>query len=195
MTSPLHTGLDEIRRDWVVFVLLGILLGVAGIVALSWPFIASDVAVLIWGWFLMIRGVFEIVGAFYTRRFATFLLYLALGFLALILGGLIVTHPLTAAAALTLLLAAFFLVGGVTQIIAALYVRYPGWLFGLLAGVVGLAVGVSIFSILKQAPPEQKVVISAAIIGTFVGIDLVFRGLSYVTFGLGLKNLPQGPGG
>jgi uncharacterized membrane protein HdeD (DUF308 family) len=187
-SHPLLAGLDEMRRHWYIFLLVGILLAVAGLFAVAFPWIVADIAVLFWGWFLILRGVLEIIGSFYSRRIGTFLLHLTIGILALILGGLIIAHPNPAVTLLVVLLAAFFLAGGATQIVAALYVRHPGWVFTLIAGIVGVIVGVIIFSLLQQSPDPEK--ISAWIIGTFIGIDLLFRGASYIAFALNIRTLP-----
>src|SRR4051794_8002618 len=92
-TDPNLTGLEEVRRGWPVFLLVGALLVVLGAVALVWVNTAGAVAVVIWGWFLIIRGVVESVTSFWSRGRDYFLLHLLVGVLALALGGLIVTHP------------------------------------------------------------------------------------------------------
>jgi hypothetical protein len=60
-------------------------------------------------------------------------------------GFLMVTRPLAAAAGLTLMLAALFMVCGVFRIVAALSHRFHGWGWVLLNGVVSLVLGVLIW--------------------------------------------------
>src|SRR5262245_43109257 len=92
-SHPLLAGLDDIRRHWFIFLLVGILLAVAGIIALLFPLVMTDIAIFFWGLFLLVRGVLEIVGSFYARRFGTFMLHFVIGILALVLGGLIISKP------------------------------------------------------------------------------------------------------
>lgn len=175
---------EDARRFWVFFVLLGALLALGGICALLLPQVATDVAIFVWGCILLARGVVEVAGSFLTRRGESFLLHLAIGILSLVVGGLILLKPDTAEKALTLILAAFFLVGGIAQAVAAVVVRHHGWAFGLVAGLVGVLIGVSLFNNYPENAPW--------VIGAFVGIDLIFRGASWIGFGLNVKNAPVG---
>ena len=174
---------DEARRFWIVLFLIGVLLALAGFAALIAPNVVTDLAVFIWGWFLILRGVLELVGSFFYRRQESFLLHLLTGILSLVVGVLVIAYEGTAERVITLLLAAFFLFGGLSQIVAALLVRPDGWLLMLAAGVLGVLIGVAIW---RNYPGNSSV-----ILGLFIGIDLLSRGATWIGYGLALKNAPR----
>jgi uncharacterized membrane protein HdeD (DUF308 family) len=144
--------------------------------------VVTDLAVLIWGWFLVVRGVVELVGSFFARRRNSFLLHLLTGVLALVVGALVITHEEKAEKFITLLIAVFFLFGGLSQVIAALYLRSDGWLLTLLAGVIGVVVGVAIW----RGYPDN----TAVVLGICIGVDLIARGGAWIGFAFAIKNAP-----
>jgi uncharacterized membrane protein HdeD (DUF308 family) len=172
----------ETRRLWVVFFAIGALLALTGLVALIMPNLITDFVVLIWGWFLVARGVLESAGAFFARKRNSFLLHLLTGILALVVGVLVITHPEKAEKFVTLLIAVFFLFGGLSQIIGAVFLRSDGWLFMLIAGIIGVAVGIAIW----RGYPDN----SDFILGLCIGIDLIARGGTWIGLALTVKNAP-----
>src|SRR6266481_5271176 len=99
----------------------------------------------------------------------------------LVVGGLIVANPAAGTLSLTLLMAAFFIVGGVFRIATALSVRFPGRGWAVAGGVVTVALGTMIAA--------EWPVSAVWVIGTFVGIDLIFDGWSLIMAGLGAREL------
>ena len=82
-------------------------------------------------------------------------------------------RPGMALATLTLVLAAFFFVDGIFQIVWAFRLRpIKGWGWTLLSGVVALALGIMIW---RQFP-----VSGIWAVGTLAGINLIFGGSSIV---------------
>src|SRR5262245_1733088 len=177
------TSVEEVRRNWGWFLVLGIILVVVGTFAIVAAEIAALASVLLFGWLLLIGGVFEVVAAFWARQWSGFLLQLFVGFLNVVVGLLIVAHPVAAAAGLTILLAALFLTGGMFRLIAAVAIRYPNWGWSVLEGIITLALGVMIWGGWPEA--------SLLLIGTFVGIALLFRGWAWVMFALAVRQLPH----
>src|SRR5262249_53788819 len=107
---PVSPGLDEVRRNWGWFLVLGIALIVLGIFALGYALLFTELAVLVFGFLLLVSGVLQAVQAVWARRWSGFFLHLLAGILDVVVGLLIVSHPTATALVLTLLLAAFFLV-------------------------------------------------------------------------------------
>jgi uncharacterized membrane protein HdeD (DUF308 family) len=93
-----------------------------------------------------------------------------------------VANPAAGALSLTLLLAAFFMVGGILRIVAAVSFRFPGRGWAVFGGLVTLVLGAMIWS---EWPTS-----SIWVIGTFVGIDLIFDGWSLVMTGMAARQLP-----
>jgi uncharacterized membrane protein HdeD (DUF308 family) len=183
IAHALWTGIEEVRRNWGWFLALGIALIVLGVFAVVAAEIATLASVLLFGWLILIGGMLEVVTAFWARQWSGFFLHLLAGVLYMVIGLLIVGHPVAAAAGLTLVLTALFLTGGVFRIAAAAMLRYPNWGWSVLDGVVTLVLGVLIWA----NWPES----SLLLIGTFVGIALIFRGWAWVMFALAVRQLAQ----
>jgi uncharacterized membrane protein HdeD (DUF308 family) len=179
---------DEERRalrdHWFWFLVLGGALVLVGLLAISYPGLATVTTVLMFGILLMCGGVVELVSAIWARAWRGFFLHVLTGLLYLFVGLILMDRPDAAATAYTLLLAMFFVAGGVVRIVSALSHRFSGWAWALLSGVVTLLLGLVIWRELPEA--------AFWVIGTFVGIDLLFNGLSWIMLGLDLRQLPAG---
>jgi uncharacterized membrane protein HdeD (DUF308 family) len=182
MTHPLLTGLEEIRRKWGWFLVLGIALIVLGATALAVPQLATLTSVSLFGWLVVWGGVFEAVAVFAARKWIGVFLHLLSGILSIVVGALMVTHPDAAAGALTLLLAAFFLIGGFFRVGAAVMVRFPGWGWAAFGGIVTALLGVLIWA---EWPSS-----ALWVIGTFVAIDLLCHGWAWMMFALAVRQIP-----
>ncbi len=97
------------------------------------------------------------------------LLVLLIGLLTAITGGFMLTQPLEGLGALTLFLAAYFMVTGFLELIAAMQIRpTQGWGWLLFNGVVTLALGLIIW---RQFP-----VSGVWAVGLLFGIKLMMSG-------------------
>jgi uncharacterized membrane protein HdeD (DUF308 family) len=182
---PDHPYADEVRHlrgMWFWLLLFGVAQVVLGLLAIGASFIATLAVTLTFGVLLMVGGVVALAGAFSVRRWAGFFLQLLAGILYLVIGLFCVRHPVEAAAALTLLVAAGFLVAGLLRIIVALTHRFHGWGWVLLNGVVTFLLGALVWS---QWPQD-----TVWLIGLCVGIDLLFHGWAWVMFALAVRSLP-----
>jgi len=83
---------------------------------------------------------------------------------------------------LTLLIAMFLIFGGVSRIVVAISFRFPNWIWLLVHGLINLWLGVAIW----QEWPFSGL----WVIGLFVGIDMIFNGLSLVMLALAAKKIP-----
>jgi uncharacterized membrane protein HdeD (DUF308 family) len=183
LVAELRHGLDALRGNWFWFVMLGIALIVLGFVALGSVVIASLAAAVTLGMLILLGGIGEAVGAFWCRCWSGFFLHLLAGVLSIVVGLLFLRAPLNALLALTLLVACFLMVEGIFTIVAALTYRFGAWGWSLASGVVDLILGIMIW---QQWPAS-----GLWVIGLFVGINLVFRGVNWIVLGLGLQALPR----
>jgi uncharacterized membrane protein HdeD (DUF308 family) len=185
VAADLRQELTALRRNWWWFVLLGVALIAVGVLALGSQVIASLATAVAIGALLLVGGVAEIVGAFWSRGWSGVLLHLLSGLLSLVVGVLFLRAPVDALLALTLLLACLLTVGGIFKIVAALSYRFEGWGWPLLSGVIDLVLGVLIG---LEWPAS-----ALWVIGLFVGISLVFRGFNWIGLGLALRAQPPTP--
>ncbi len=174
-------GLRDICKSWGWLLAFGIVLVVVGTLAVGASFITTLATVVAFGVLLLVGGGAQIVGAFFSRKWSGFFLQLLAGVLYLVVGLLMVSNPLIAAAGLTLLLAAFFLVGGVARIVVAVSERFENWGWVLLNGVVTLLLGILIW----RGWPASAL----WVIGLFVGIEMIFCGWSWVMLGLTARRI------
>jgi uncharacterized membrane protein HdeD (DUF308 family) len=182
-TDP--AGLDEVRSSWLWFLVLGIVLIVLGLIALAVPQIATGAAVLVFGVLMLIGGALQIAQAIWTRRWSGFFLHLLAGILYVVVGLMLVAHPMAGGVGLTLVLAFFFIVGGAFRMTAALMVRFRSRLWVFLGGLITFVLGVLIWA---QWPES-----GLWVIGLFIGIDLIFNGWTWVMIALAARHILSSP--
>ena len=171
----------EMVHHWGWFLGFGIVLMVLGIVAVVRSTTATIASMVFFGWLLVFSSVIQFVEAFMVGRWEGFFLHLLIAILFGIVGLLMVVRPAITAEALTFLMSVFFLLGGLYQLVAAVWTHLPGWGWHALNGIIAAVMGVLI---LAQWP-----VSGLWVIGLFVGIDLIFYGWAWVALALDLRKL------
>ncbi|HEV3240901.1 MAG TPA: DUF308 domain-containing protein [Casimicrobiaceae bacterium] len=160
--------------------LLGILLVLAGVVALLFPVIAAVAATLYVGWFALIAGGIAIAIAIKTRTEASFGWRLLVGVVYLALGFLLVANPLAGAASLALLVAALLTAAGVVEIGLALKIKpHKGWGWLLANGIVSI-----LFAILIAIGWPLG---SLVLIGYLVGFQIITCGVARIAFAMAAR--------
>jgi uncharacterized membrane protein HdeD (DUF308 family) len=174
-TGPLLRE-QELRAHWGWLLALGLITVLLGIVALFMVPIATVAAVLVLGWLIVVGGVIEAVHAFRVRGWRGATLHMLAGILGILIGLLIVTHPVAGAMAWTLLFASFFTVIGAFRIITAVRLRFRHWGWVAFDGAITLLAGI----ILAIDWPWS----GYWFMGLALGISMLLRGWSYVMFSL-----------
>lgn len=178
----LPAGLSELRRNWGWLLALGICLIILGIIALVDSVAVTVISMVLFGWILLIAGIIEAVQAFRHRRSGHLFLHMLNAVLSIVMGLLLLRHPLAGAVVITLLMAAYFTIAGIFRIIAALAVRVPRWGWALVDGIITLILGVLVWA--------QWPVSGLWIIGLFIGIDLIIVGWSEVMLAFAVHQVP-----
>ena len=181
--NPLIAGMEEIRNSWGWFLALGILLMILGAVCIVGDVTATFATVLVFGWLLLISGIVALVHAFRTMTWNGFFLSMLSALFRGFTGYLLIRYPLVGAASLTLLLASFFVVGGVFRAIGAGMMKFPRWGWSVFSGLVSLVLGVML---LTQLP-----VSSIWFIGFAIGVDLIVDGASLIGFATAIHTFPR----
>lgn len=159
----------------------GVAFAVVGILALLFPFFTTMTVALMIGWVLIFAGAVTIYGAFSVQGTGPFFGQMLLGLLLLALGIYLMTHPGVSIVALTIMLAAIFMVDGAAQLVLAFDVRpLDGWIWVLLSGLVGIGVGLLIAA---ELPGSSRVAL-----GILVGIKFLAAGIAYIVFS---RSLPE----
>jgi uncharacterized membrane protein HdeD (DUF308 family) len=183
LRNAIRHELEAIRGKWIWLVVLGVSLIVLGTILLGSPVIATLATVTTLGVLILLGGAAEIVGAFWCREWSGFFLALLSGILGVVLGLMLLGNPIQGGITLTILLASFLFVGGIFKVAAAIAHRFDGWGWLLLSGAIDLVLGVLIW---RELPMS-----GLTIIGVLVGISLIFRGITWLMVGFGLKRLPS----
>jgi uncharacterized membrane protein HdeD (DUF308 family) len=180
--KKLEPELHHLRSSWLWFLLLGIVLVICGVVAISYPVITTISFVEVLGALLVIGGVVNVISAFWAGKWSGFMLELLVGILYVVLGMMINDRPGEAAVILTMLVTGFFMVTGLFRILAAMIVRMPQWGWFLLNGIVTLLCGVIIY----RHPGSGLM-----LIGLLVGLELLFHGWTWIMLSLSLKRIKE----
>jgi uncharacterized membrane protein HdeD (DUF308 family) len=153
--------------------LVGILLTVLGVIAIALPAVTTLVTETWISLILVSAGSAKLVYAFQTRDRGGFLWKLLLGILYIVTGIMLFVKPYTGVLTLTLLLGSFLLTEGVFELLLAFRLRpQPNWTWALVNGIVTLILGGMILSHWPFNAPW--------LIGTLVGVSVLFSGISRV---------------
>ncbi|HTP45641.1 MAG TPA: HdeD family acid-resistance protein [Casimicrobiaceae bacterium] len=161
---------------------LGILLVIAGVVALLFPVLAAVTAALYVGWFALIAGVIALVVTWRTRNEPHLGWRIAVGILYIVLGFLLVANPVAGAASLALLVGGLMAASGVVEIMLA--VRHKpkaGWGWLLADGIISILLAV----LIVIGWPLSSLVL----IGYLVGFQIILCGVARIALGMGARKL------
>jgi uncharacterized membrane protein HdeD (DUF308 family) len=176
-------GIAEVRKSWVWFLLIGILLMVLGATCIVKAQTATTFSILVLGWILMISGVFWLINSFLAIASPMFFLFLLSALIRGGIGYLLIRHPNAGAEGVTMLLAVLFIVGGLFRTAGASVIKFPWWGWTVLSGIVAVVLGVYI---LANWP-----VASTFFVGIVIGVDLLFDGGALTAFSAAIRSLPS----
>ena len=181
--SPHSLGeaIEHLQGKWAAIAAFGVLLVVLGFAALVFSLFATIATVTLNGVLFVISGAAEIGVGMHSRGWGQFFLWVAGGVVYLAAGVLCIVNPLLASVVLTLLLGAALIAAGVLR--AYLAARLPA---DHPRGLVFVAAAVTILLgliIVAHWPLD-----SVYVLGTLLGVDLLFHGVGWVSFGMGLHS-------
>jgi uncharacterized membrane protein HdeD (DUF308 family) len=168
---------ETIKRYSLWYLLEGVLLVIAGIVVLVYPYIASVTLIFLLGWILIISGLLQGIGLIGAKDVPHFWLQLVSAVLAILIGLLLLRNPDAGLLIMTVLLIVFFFVEGVSKVIFAINIRpFMGWVWVLLSGVIGILLGAYLWANMPVA--------SEWVLGALLGIQLIAEGaaLAYLAW-------------
>ena len=176
------TWLDEAKKNSGFLIFLGVLTVIFGLVAIGSPLITGVAVAVFVGFLLLASGVARIVHALKSKQWGTGFWGTVIGLLGVAAGLLMIFRPLVGLVTMTMLLAIYFLVDGISEIIAAVRIKPDqGWGWVLFNGVIAVLLG---FMIWRQWP-----VSGAWAIGLLVGIHILMTGWSMIILGSGARRV------
>lgn len=168
---------NAVAEHWWAFALRGVAAVIFGILAFVWPGVTLGALVLLWGAYALVDGVLDLVGAFRTGHNHRWLLVIE-GIVGIAAGIVAFVWPGITALVLLYIIAAWALITGVLEIIAAIRLRQVidnEW-FMILSGIASIIFGI----ILVVAPGTGAlaliwVIAAYAIIFGIIELALAFR--------------------
>jgi len=177
------TSLGTIARESIGWSIgLSILMLLAGILAIVIPPAAGIAVLIVVAWLLTFSGAAHLVFAWHTRSTGGFIWELLLGILYIWVGVYALLHPVAGLASLTLVLAIYLFAEGVLELILSFRLRpMPGSNWLLFDGVITLILAILIW---RTWPSSTEWVI-----GTLVGISMLFSGAARLSLSLAARRL------
>lgn len=171
-----RAGLERASSKWWVFLALGAVSAVLGIVLMFDLFAAVTTLALLVALGLVVTGVGELMTA---GRYRSTLGYVAGG--VLVVGGILAAvWPDITLWILAVIVGVDFVISGIARIMGALSLRVEGWGWLLFGGVLSVVVGV-----LALVWPGATILV----LGLLLGIRMLLFGISEIMFGLSLHQV------
>ncbi len=172
----------EINRDVGWLIVLSVLLLVAGILAIIVPQASGIAVTILVGWLMVLCGAALMAYAWHAHRGSGLWWGILLGLIYFAAGGWLLLHPMVGLKSLTLVLAAYLLLESILEFILAFQLRPSsgsGWL--LMDGIVTLILAIIIAWTWPGSTPW--------VIGTLVGISMLFSGVARLTISLAARRV------
>jgi uncharacterized membrane protein HdeD (DUF308 family) len=178
--DPSPEDVRRFARLWWLLVGLGIVSIVLGGVVLAKPDHSLRALAVIAGIFILLDGVVQLVGAFAGDEANPGLVGL-LGTLNLIIGIVLIRHPVTTVQVIALLIGLWLIAAGVIRLVLAFNTR------GDRVGRILIAAVEAIFGIVIVSSPR----IGFSTLALLVGLSFIANGLGVIVFGVLLRTLKE----
>ena len=166
---------------WWLYLAMGLISLIGGILALAHPFIASILVLQFVAAIFILVGVLQVL---FTLRspFGLSWFDLGMGILQIVIGLMLATNVLGGLVSLTLILALLLLIEGIVLVLAGVGLRpFRPWLWLVIAGAVSILLAVIVLAGLPET--------ATSVLGILLGIDLVSNGAWLVVVGLLLRRV------
>lgn len=167
-------------KHWFILLIAGIAAIAGGVFALLNPIAATITATTVVAWMFLFMGAMQIVAALGNMGLGTRIWTAALGALAIVIGGWILTNPIAGTLALTWTIGVLFLVEGIVKLVLAFVTRQSPYFWAmLLSGAISVILG---GMILGRFPAT-----ALTIPGILLAVDLISTGVALVALALHMK--------
>jgi uncharacterized membrane protein HdeD (DUF308 family) len=165
-------------------IFFGVIAFILGILSMMMPGLTGVSVVYLLGLIVLVAGIVRMIWAFQAGGLGKGLLKFAIGLLTLLAGLALLSHPLFASGVLTIMLAFYFILDGIGEIVAGFHLRPgDGWGWMLFGGIVSIWLGMMIWG---QFPLS-----GVWAIGILLGIKLFLIGLIMVTAGSAVRSIAK----
>jgi uncharacterized membrane protein HdeD (DUF308 family) len=162
---------EVVRKYSTWYLIQGVLMLLAGIVALIYPFVSTVAQVVVLGWLLILSGIVQGISLIGAQNVPNFWLQLVSVVLSIIVGVLFLRRPGEAVVTLTLLLIVFFMVEGFAKLLFSLTIRpLPNWGWVFASGIIGILLSFYLLANLTTT--------AVWLLGVLLGIQLICEGVA-----------------
>lgn len=183
-TSISSDLLEGIKKNARLAVIVGIIMLICGFLAVGSPLVAGVSVTMFVGAMLIAGGIAQCFLAFKAGAFGRGLLIFVVGALTAVAGFYMFNQPLAGLASITIVLAAYFVVTGISELIGAFQVRpEEGWGVMLVSAIVTLLLGIMIW---RQFPFS-----GGWAVGVLFGVKLIFSGFTLIFIGRGVRGVAK----
>jgi uncharacterized membrane protein HdeD (DUF308 family) len=161
---------------------LSVLMIVAGVLAIASPLAAGIAINVLVAWLLVFSGGAHLAFGWHTRSAGGFLWELLVGILYIFIGVYLLLHPVAGLVSLTIALAIYLFLEAILEFVLGFTLRpLPGTGWLIFDGIVTLILAVMIW----RTWPSS----SAWVIGTLVGISMLFSGTARLMVSLAARTV------
>ena len=182
--NPLALVPPQIVQNWELFLAMGIGLIVLAIVAWLRSSRASIDSIYFFGWLFIGASAIEAVYAYMTGGWSGFYLHLVGAILFGVTGFMLLTYAKKGAEVMSLIVAMYFIIAGIFNILAPLAANVPDRGWHVLAGFITLVLGPAL---LGYRTGKRVQISESQMIGIFIGIDLFLRGVASTLLALDIR--------
>lgn len=173
--SAMSDGADELREatwGWWLALLIGLASVAAGVIVIAKPSNSLKTLAVIFGIFILLDGIIGLVGAIIGRTTNRGLLTV-LSVLSVVVGVLLVRHPLGGVRAVALLVGIWLIAAGIVRLVAAFEIPdHRLWR-------IAVALVLGIFGIVIVAEPH----IGYTTLAVITGIGFILYGIGMIATG------------
>jgi uncharacterized membrane protein HdeD (DUF308 family) len=169
--------ITQLTRNWWIVVLRGVLAILFGVVAFVWPAISIAALVLLFGAYALVDGIFAVIAALTNTAGMQRWWVLLEGVVGIVIGVLTFFWPGVTAFVLLYFIAAWSIVTGVLEILAAIELRKAitnEWLL-IVSGILSVLFGLLV--VLYPSAGALSVIWIIALYAVVFGILLIMLGL------------------
>lgn len=164
-------------KEWLMWLLLGIVSVVFGVVVLGNTFAASIAITMVTGILFLASGIFQVIAGFSVEGMGSKIFAILIGVLMAFLGGSFISNPLEGTISLALLVVIMLAASGIVRMVFAWRMRSTSYFWPmLLSGVLSVLLAGYIVANFETA--------SVTILGIMMGVELLFNGIGLIVVAL-----------
>ena len=180
--NELKGSWGEVSKNWVWFLVLGVIFVVLGSVGIIMVPIMTISAVTVFGVFMAVGGLLQLYHSIKkVEGWKSKISHLIISLIYIFGGFVTILNPIAASTILTLFLAGSLVGIGILRIVTAFQHKddIENWVWIVISGILSILLGLMIG---LHWPTS-----SLWALGIFISIDLIFSGWTYIFFALGAK--------